>query len=477
MKKLYTLLVLAAFGASSAMAVEAPTPIQRIQAIHQKAQKKAPAKFMKANKKKASMRANEFENYPIWCAKEATVSYWNDDTNAWVEESKLSTTFNEKGWIMTETMDVDLGKERTTYTYDYKGRRTSAVTAQADDGVNYTDIARVETSYDDLTGVVTEQKCFYLINNVWTRTGNNYCNEVVRNEAGNITSITSKIWDEVAEKYTTIIDRFTVTYGADGKATNMILEDNYDGVYEPFFGLDNIVWNTTNGQFSSVEDYTTSANQVKSCTMTYYDGEDITTQTADFSYPDDHGSYVATIKGMNKGSDYQENFSGTEEKVVLDHFGSYDFCSNITYGEGSDKYTDCQVVREHVGMDGLILLVFESDTFDGETEIYGWQRGEFTYDPTDGHPTQHILEELLLDGADAYSVKAIPDMPQATGEWLPVAKVEFSDVFNAAGIENVTVDANAPVEFYNLQGVRLSSEPQQGFYIRRQGGKAVKMVK
>lgn len=44
-------------------------------------------------------------------------------------------------------------------------------------------------------------------------------------------------------------------------------------------------------------------------------------------------------------------------------------------------------------------------------------------------------------------------------------------------LENVAVDANAPAEFFNLQGIRLISEPATGIYLRRQGQKVEKIVK
>ena len=42
-------------------------------------------------------------------------------------------------------------------------------------------------------------------------------------------------------------------------------------------------------------------------------------------------------------------------------------------------------------------------------------------------------------------------------------------------VENVAIDANAPVEYYNLQGVRVAN-PENGLYIKRQGNKAVKVL-
>ncbi len=44
------------------------------------------------------------------------------------------------------------------------------------------------------------------------------------------------------------------------------------------------------------------------------------------------------------------------------------------------------------------------------------------------------------------------------------------------GVENIEVDENAPVEYYNLQGVKVAN-PESGLYIRVQGNKATKVIK
>jgi hypothetical protein len=53
------------------------------------------------------------------------------------------------------------------------------------------------------------------------------------------------------------------------------------------------------------------------------------------------------------------------------------------------------------------------------------------------------------------------------------------NVFGLSGINTVATDevdnSNAPVEYYNLQGVRIAN-PQTGLYIRRQGNKAEKVI-
>ena len=49
-------------------------------------------------------------------------------------------------------------------------------------------------------------------------------------------------------------------------------------------------------------------------------------------------------------------------------------------------------------------------------------------------------------------------------------------VNSEAGVNDIVVDeANAPVEYYNLQGVRVAN-PENGLYIRVQGKKATKVL-
>lgn len=56
-----------------------------------------------------------------------------------------------------------------------------------------------------------------------------------------------------------------------------------------------------------------------------------------------------------------------------------------------------------------------------------------------------------------------------------VAQVHIPE---AAGVDDVTVDgdADAPVEYYNLQGIRVETPQPGGIYIRRQGTKSTKVI-
>ncbi len=57
-----------------------------------------------------------------------------------------------------------------------------------------------------------------------------------------------------------------------------------------------------------------------------------------------------------------------------------------------------------------------------------------------------------------------------------IKTIEVTCQKKLSGVENVsTDDENAPVEFYNLQGVRVNN-PENGIYIRRQGSKVTKVI-
>lgn len=60
---------------------------------------------------------------------------------------------------------------------------------------------------------------------------------------------------------------------------------------------------------------------------------------------------------------------------------------------------------------------------------------------------------------------------------IDVGAYEYGAVPDDAGVADIVVeeDNNTPVEYYNLQGVRVAN-PQSGLFIRRQGNKATKVI-
>lgn len=73
--------------------------------------------------------------------------------------------------------------------------------------------------------------------------------------------------------------------------------------------------------------------------------------------------------------------------------------------------------------------------------------------------------------AGTYDVKAAVGFYSNEIKAYPIEYTEST----TTGIEGIVVDENAPVEYFNLQGVRVAN-PENGLYIRRQGNKATKVL-
>ena len=73
-----------------------------------------------------------------------------------------------------------------------------------------------------------------------------------------------------------------------------------------------------------------------------------------------------------------------------------------------------------------------------------------------------------------YFVHAVPCEVRDVVTPAKVASV-LTGTKAASGIEEVDADANAPVEYYNLQGVKVAN-PENGIFIKKQGNKTTKVV-
>ncbi len=101
--------------------------------------------------------------------------------------------------------------------------------------------------------------------------------------------------------------------------------------------------------------------------------------------------------------------------------------------------------------------------FQGSTEVIDTELGQSTI-------TMFSNTQLLADYDTSLQYRLLWELMQNT------QMIFFYDVFGSAGVEDVTVsDENAPVEYFNLQGVRVEN-PEAGLYIRRQGNTATKVL-
>lgn len=107
----------------------------------------------------------------------------------------------------------------------------------------------------------------------------------------------------------------------------------------------------------------------------------------------------------------------------------------------------------------------------------------------DWYPIENVAEKIAVTKAADSSYFSIPvtdDIHTAIGKkanafgvgnsGLSLTRVSYIPKDNGTGVKNIEVsDENAPVEYYNLQGLKVK-EPSKGIYIKKQGNKVEKIV-
>ena len=87
--------------------------------------------------------------------------------------------------------------------------------------------------------------------------------------------------------------------------------------------------------------------------------------------------------------------------------------------------------------------------------------GKPVYDTENGYPIEQTIYEYDYELMEDY----------------PALRYTSEGYFDAsAGIDDVTVDTDAPVEYFNLQGIRVANPSAGNIHIRRQGAKTDKVL-
>lgn len=131
---------------------------------------------------------------------------------------------------------------------------------------------------------------------------------------------------------------------------------------------------------------------------------------------------------------------------------------NVTIGKGTKKLgTAC-----FLGCTAIEKVRFKPTTPPGL---------ENTGDPTTTEATAKFFPEEVYENAEVYVPKGSMDAYKAK-PWF-----KFVNVSNTTGINDISVDdVDAPVEYFNMQGVRVASDAiVPGWYIRRQGREVAKI--
>lgn len=150
------------------------------------------------------------------------------------------------------------------------------------------------------------------------------------------------------------------------------------------------------------------------------------------------GVTLSFVKGGSNGVKYWNATSGTTLRVYSP--------SQLTLAVDA-AYTITKVTFDSPGDWGLALGAEQPGTFSNKV----WEKGE----------TENENVASLTFNATAKT-------------FLNRIEVVYEKI--GTGIESVAVDdENAPVEYFNLQGVKVAN-PSAGIYIRRQGSKATKVL-
>ena len=117
----------------------------------------------------------------------------------------------------------------------------------------------------------------------------------------------------------------------------------------------------------------------------------------------------------------------------------------------------------------------------GNEDAYGWDDSGWEYQAARffvAHPEayRNYVTITLSEPSDVW-VGIKKDVNAPYGYWNPWVDYTLEQLADEGGVEGVAADLeeNAPVEYYNLQGMRVAN-PSNGLFIVKQGKKATKQV-
>ena len=175
----------------------------------------------------------------------------------------------------------------------------------------------------------------------------------------------------------------------------------------------------------------------------------------------DPTSNEVIIRGRNTGTSsftYRDNETWTEYKTI----------GSMSTTAGGDV----------VKLNDILYTIEPAKYGDSSTYLDGWQ----IVDRASNEVVYEHKEETDIRSNSGYSTalfaQKISDTKANIYHYHPgayVAMYTFEVPSVATAIESVAVDANAPVEYYNLQGVKVAN-PENGLFIKKQGNKATKVI-
>lgn len=127
---------------------------------------------------------------------------------------------------------------------------------------------------------------------------------------------------------------------------------------------------------------------------------------------------------------------------------------------------------------GIISKIDEINVQYGNATYYisdnGTETNQFNIFRGKSFDNANFTSEDALKVGDNVVVKG--DLELYNGVTPELKNSQLISLNGTTGVEGIEIDENAPVEYYNLQGVRVEN-PANGLYIMRQGDKVVKVIK
>lgn len=185
---------------------------------------------------------------------------------------------------------------------------------------------------------------------------------------------------------------------------------------------------------------------------------------------------------INPETEEEENYNDPvavtidgNDVVIYQFYGMFDV--PCTLDKDAKTLTATKVQCGNVNLSSGIAPVYLSEADNDYASGYAYNANPtgtyelvMTFTVADGK-TQITVPDwnaFVMDGNEDY-------------ECLPLTKnssisLDFDITAETQGVSDIIADdANAPVEYFNLQGVRVAN-PENGLYIRRQGNKAQKVL-
>lgn len=386
----------------------------------------------------------------------------------WVFTDSIMFAYNAMGLPVRE-----LRSDSTVITteYDAAGRMVSETSETLNPDGSLTRFKLRTRTYDELTGAITESREVNYSGSTETE-GNCSRRTIVRNADGNIESV------EIAVPYHGVYDpiqRLNISYGTDGKATELRWQQLVTGTSaDDFLWADgesytDIVWENTDGQIVNTDDLFRGNNRIRSAhyvnsngSQPYYD------YTIEVDYQEGNPGFRSVFRGLYQGLEnsgvirkYAEtdNDDGSSEQR-LD-------TSYFTFGENGEQLDpENYIDRARTDTHGNQILV---------EQIY-WERQP---------ATNRIVQEIIERTQTAYTYNAESGLIERTivteydpdqGRQMPMIRVDSFDYVDCSQLNSISAPRIAApeagaTEFFDLSGRRVA-HPAGGIFIRRAGSKA-----